>query len=458
MSVVCEALRISRAGFYAWRSEEESARAQRDRELLPLVRDVFWRHKRRYGARRIAVELGRSGRAVRRRSRRQTPENPGSRGHSAQVVRPQDDAQSALAWATAPIFSSMLRPPTRINEVWVADITYIPLRTGDFAYLALVMDLFSRRVLGWDLAALMTETLVLEALRQAIGLRQPPPNLIHHSDRGGQYAGDAYRAVLRRAAMRQSMSRADECYDNAFMESCFGTIKTELEMTEYDHVPHARAEIGPLPDLLQPRTPTQLPRIPQPHPIRSPKRRPKLASSTVRKLPSTSCRFKPFGKWAVEIHKYDYGVDAQPYCFMDKIDRSVENQRTMILTLPVVNRIVEQVKRRGWTVTERTVNSVSAEDGMGIGATEVSLTPDYLEFYANTVDDLEFIDTAVFILDELGIGEQVKHELQSVIGSPDYMRAAVEKSAEWKWWFGPIAVSYSHFGNSDKLWAEYHQP
>jgi len=92
---------------------------------------------------------------------------------------------------------------------------------------------------------LMTETLVLEALRQAIRLRQPPPNLIHHSDRGGQYAGNTYRALLRRAAIRQSMSRADECYDNAFMESCFGTIKTELEMTEYDHVPHARAEIGP---------------------------------------------------------------------------------------------------------------------------------------------------------------------------------------------------------------------
>ena len=87
---VCDTLRISRAGYYAWRCEAESTRAARDRELLPLVRDVFWRHKRRYGARRIAVELL-SRRALRRRSRGQTPENAGARGHSAQVVRPQDD-------------------------------------------------------------------------------------------------------------------------------------------------------------------------------------------------------------------------------------------------------------------------------------------------------------------------------------------------------------------------------
>ena len=90
----------------------------------------------------------------------------------------------------------------------------------------------------------MTETLVLDALQHAISDRQPPSELIHHSDRGGQYAGHQYRAVLRRADMRQSMSRAANCYDNAFMESCFGTIKTELEMTEYDDSRQARNEIA----------------------------------------------------------------------------------------------------------------------------------------------------------------------------------------------------------------------
>ena len=244
MSVVCDALRISRAGFYAWRSEAESARAARDRKLLPLVRDVFWRHRRRYGARRIAVELMAQGELCGVDRVAKLLKIQGLRAIQPKSFVPKT-TQSRHGLGYSPNLLLHAPPPTRLNEVWVADITYIPLRTGDFAYLALVMDLFSRRVLGWDLAALMTETLVLEALRQAIGLRQPPPGLIHHSDRGGQYAGGAYRAVLRRAAMRQSMSRADECTDNAFMESCFGTIKTELEMTEYDHVPHARAEIGP---------------------------------------------------------------------------------------------------------------------------------------------------------------------------------------------------------------------
>ena len=137
-----------------------------------------------------------------------------------------------------------LPPPIDINRVWVADITYIPLRSHAFAYLALMMDLCSRRVVGWSLAHHMTETLVLDVLQQAIRARQPPPELVHHSDRGGQYGGHAYRAVLRRAAMRQSMSRPANCYDNAFMESCFGTIKTELEMTEYEDCRQARSEIA----------------------------------------------------------------------------------------------------------------------------------------------------------------------------------------------------------------------
>jgi transposase InsO family protein len=128
--------------------------------------------------------------------------------------------------------------------VWVADITYIPLKESAFAYLALVLDLCSRRVVGWSLAEHMTDTLVIDALQHAIRDRQPAPGLVHHSDRGGQYASQAYRAVLRRAEFRQSMSRAANCYDNAFMESCFGTIKTELEMTEYHSSHQARQDIA----------------------------------------------------------------------------------------------------------------------------------------------------------------------------------------------------------------------
>jgi putative transposase len=118
------------------------------------------------------------------------------------------------------------------------------LKENAFAYLALVLDLCSRHVVGWSLAEQMTDTLVLDALTHAIHDRQPPAGRIHHSDRGGQYASSAYRAVLRRAEFRQSMSRAANCYDNAFMESCFGTIKTELEMTEYQNSKHARHDIA----------------------------------------------------------------------------------------------------------------------------------------------------------------------------------------------------------------------
>jgi len=130
-------------------------------------------------------------------------------------------------------------PPDDINRIWVADITYIPLKSGRFVYLALVMDLFSRRIVGWKLDDNMGASLVLAALRRAITQRQPGADLVHHSDRGGQYAAGDYRQVLTRSHMRQSMSRKSDCYDNTFMESCFGTIKRELEMTPYEHFPEA---------------------------------------------------------------------------------------------------------------------------------------------------------------------------------------------------------------------------
>ena len=107
----------------------------------------------------------------------------------------------------------------------------------------MLMDRYSRRIVGWKLADDMTESLVIATLRHAIRQRQPAADLIHHTDRGGQYASKRYRGILRRAGMQQSMSRAGDCYDNAFMESCFGTIKMELEMTEYENRQTALKEI-----------------------------------------------------------------------------------------------------------------------------------------------------------------------------------------------------------------------
>ena len=243
LASLCETLEVSRAGYYAWRSESQSTQQQRDRELMPLVCDIFWKHKRRYGARRIAVELGAQGEPCGVDRVAKLLEIQGLRAIQPQSYKPKTtDSRHTLGYS--PNLLMRAPPPAAIHRVWVADITYIPLHGGGFAYLALVLDLCSRRVVGWSLAEHMTETLVLDALQHAISARQPPPELIHHSDRGGQYAGHLYRGVLRRADIRQSMSRPANCYDNAFMESCFGTIKTELDMTEYQDSRQARSDIA----------------------------------------------------------------------------------------------------------------------------------------------------------------------------------------------------------------------
>jgi transposase InsO family protein len=242
VAVVCQALGVSRAGYYAHRRGDAGPREREDARLRPLVQQIFWEHRRRYGARRIAAELAARGQAC----------GPGRVGRllqelGLQAIQPRSfrprTTQSRHALGYSPNLLLGAAPPTAVNRVWVGDITYVPLAGGRFAYLALLMDRFSRRIVGWELDRHMAEPLVLAALRQAIRARQPPPGLVHHSDRGGQYAAVAYRAVLARARMEQSMSRADDCYDNAFMESCFGTIKTELEMTVYADLPTAHREI-----------------------------------------------------------------------------------------------------------------------------------------------------------------------------------------------------------------------
>jgi transposase InsO family protein len=240
---LCDTLGVSRAGYYAWQSQRETARQQRDRELMLLVGEVFRQNKRRYGARRIAVELAAQGHRCGVERVAKLLKIQGLKAIQPKSFKPKTtDSRHTLGYSPNLLLAA--RMPETVNQIWVADITYIPLGNNTFLYLALLMDLFSRRVIGWRLARHMTEELILDALHQAIRSRQPPAGVIHHSDRGGQYAGTAYRSVLRRAAMRQSMSRAASCYDNAFMESCFGTIKTELEMTEYEDMPTALRDIA----------------------------------------------------------------------------------------------------------------------------------------------------------------------------------------------------------------------
>ncbi|MCC7423765.1 MAG: IS3 family transposase [Planctomycetaceae bacterium] len=246
-SKVCELLEVSRSGFYGWRRGEESRREERDRELVPASREVFWHHRRRYGARRIAVELSSRGIACGVARVARLLKTQGLRAIQTKSFKPRTTESRHRLGYNQNLLANRA-PPSRINEVWVGDITYIPLATrtsrGRFGYLALLMDLCSRRIVGWEYARSMDEELVLMALKRAIRARQPGEGLIHHTDRGGQYASKRYRDVLRRSRMRQSMNAADNCYDNAFQESCFGTVKTELELVEYAGDPEAVRELS----------------------------------------------------------------------------------------------------------------------------------------------------------------------------------------------------------------------
>lgn len=242
VAVVCQALGVSRAGYYAHARAEAGPREQEDARLRPLVRQIFWEHKRRYGARRIAAELAARGETCGPGRGARLLKQLGLQAIQPRSFRPRT-TQSRHPLGYSPNLLLEVGPPSGINQVWLGDITFVPLAGARFAYLALLMDLYSRRIVGWELDEHMEEALVLAALRAAIGQRQPVPGLIHHTDRGGQYAGGEYRRVLARARMRQSMSRPDNCYDNAFMESCFGTIKTELEMEVYANLRAAYEEI-----------------------------------------------------------------------------------------------------------------------------------------------------------------------------------------------------------------------
>jgi transposase InsO family protein len=245
-SAVCGLLEVSRSGFYAWRRREESLREEEDQELVPVIREVFWRHWRRYGARRIAVELSKKGIACGVARVARLLKTQGLRAIQPKSYQPRTTESRHRLGYNQNLLAGRTKT-TQINEVWVGDITYIPLSTrtscGRFGYLALLMDLHSRRIVGWEFGSSMDEELVLGALSRAIKSRQPPPGLIHHTDRGGQYASQKYRDVLRRSGMLQSMSAAGNCYDNAFMESCFGTVKTELELVEYTNATQALREL-----------------------------------------------------------------------------------------------------------------------------------------------------------------------------------------------------------------------
>jgi putative transposase len=224
--VLCDVMGVSPAGYYAWRGRPESFRKTANCILLSEIRRLHLAHRGRYGAPRIHAALrGLGHRASRGRVERLM------RHHGIRAIMPRrfrpctTDSHHNLP--VAPNRLAQNFAAERPNRVWLADITYVPTSEG-WLYLAVVLDLCTRKIVGWAMRDHMRAELTIAALTMAIQRQKPPPGLIHHSDRGSQYTAADYRKVLDAAGMIQSMSRKGNCWDNAPMESCFGTIKTEL--------------------------------------------------------------------------------------------------------------------------------------------------------------------------------------------------------------------------------------
>lgn len=241
VSHLCEVLEVSRSAYYDWKTASPNLYEQQDGRLGPMVMDVFHQHRRRYGARRISRELQERGEPCSRSKVRKIMDQMNLVAIGPKSFKPRTtESKHTLGYSPNLLLEGV--HVDRLNQVWVGDITYVALQ-NKFTYLAMLMDLFSRKIVGWSLDLNMEAPLVIQALKIAIGQRQPAVGLIHHTDRGGQYAANEYRRLLVHSGMQQSMSRAGDCYDNAFMESCFGTIKTELEMSTYHSYEEARQEI-----------------------------------------------------------------------------------------------------------------------------------------------------------------------------------------------------------------------
>jgi transposase InsO family protein len=227
ITTMCRVLEVSRAGYYTWRARPLCARVQEDRVLAARIRQIQQRVRRRYGSPRVRMELRALGIPCGQKRVARLMKAEGLQATSARRFRTttqsahrQPVAANVLAQQFA--VATIAKP----NRVWAADITYLPTREG-WLYLAVVLDLSSRRVVGWALRTRLDQDLALSALRMALAQRRAT-GVLHHSDRGVQYASTAYQQLLATAACTPSMSRVGNCWDNAVVESFFATLTKEL--------------------------------------------------------------------------------------------------------------------------------------------------------------------------------------------------------------------------------------
>lgn len=225
VTIMSRVLNVSRSGFYAWLGRKPSRRAQEDELLKVAIKAAHKRTRESYGARRLQPELAADGFAAGRDRIARLRRELGLRCRQKRKFKATTNSKHSL-----PVAENLLDQtftPCAPNEVWVADITYIPTGEG-WLYLAGVKDAFTCEVVGYAMAERMTQELVGRALFQAVQQKRPAAGLTHHSDRGSQYCSHEYRKLLEQFGMTQSMSRKGNCYDNAPMESFWGSLKNEL--------------------------------------------------------------------------------------------------------------------------------------------------------------------------------------------------------------------------------------
>jgi putative transposase len=235
---MCRLAQVSRAGFYRFLQQRHPG--EEDMEVRSAIQQIVLEHRRRYGYRRVTVELRRRGMAVnhKRVLRLMREDNLLGVEPRAFLATTQSDHD----WEVCLNLARRMKL-TAINQLWVADITYIRLRQ-EFVYLALVLDAFSRKVVGWALDRTLATRLPLLALEQAITLRQPAAGLVHHSDRGIQYASEQYTRMLHNQGILPSMSRPANPYDNAFCESFIKTLKREeIYANKYQYIDELSAHL-----------------------------------------------------------------------------------------------------------------------------------------------------------------------------------------------------------------------
>ena len=223
---MCHVLSVSRSGYYAWLRRSESWRSRQNRRLLIDIKAVHRASRRTYGSPRVYEALRAQGIlcSVNRVARLMRVK--GIQAKRRRRFRPRTTDSTHVH----PVAANLLDRQFRVDgadRVWMADITYIATQEG-WLYLAVIIDLYSRFVVGWAMSARITSQLTIDALTMALQRRRPGPALMHHSDRGSQYASGDYRIVLRKHKIISSMSRKGNCYDHAPVESFFGTLKTEL--------------------------------------------------------------------------------------------------------------------------------------------------------------------------------------------------------------------------------------